>query len=85
MCIYIKNNLCKWGLGTRGGTMFYRLKMGEDQLPAHGIPLKPMENFINGKLFDKNMKFCILVVHDLTNDISYDGKLNWSKNCYFGG
>ena len=33
-----------------------------------------MENYINGKLFDKNMKFCILVhvVHDLTNDISYD-------------
>ena len=31
------------------------------------------------------MKFCILVVHDLTNDISYDTKLNRSKNCYFGG
>ena len=28
-----------------------------------------MENYINGKLFDKNMKFCILVVHDLTNII----------------
>ena len=65
--------------------MFYKLKMGEDQLPAHEIPLKPMENYINGKLFDKNMKFCILVVHDLTNDISYDIKLNRSKNCYFGG
>ena len=40
MCIYITNNLCKWGLGTRGGgTMFYRLKMGEGQLPAHEIPL----------------------------------------------
>ena len=44
-----------------------------------------MENYINGKFFDKNMKFCILVVHDLTNDISYDAKLNMSKNCYFGG
>ena len=44
-----------------------------------------MENYINGKLFDKNMKFCILVVHDLTNDISYDAKLNMSRNCYFGG
>ena len=44
-----------------------------------------MENHINGKLFDKNMKFCILMVHDLTNDISYDAKLNRSKNCYFGG
>ena len=44
-----------------------------------------MENYINGKLVDKNMKFCILVVHDLTNDISYDAKLNRSKNCYFWG
>ena len=44
-----------------------------------------MENYINGKHFDKNMKFCILVVHDLTNDISYDAELNRSKNCYFGG
>ena len=40
MRIYITHNLCKWGLGTRGGgTMFYRLKMGEGQLPAHEIPL----------------------------------------------
>ena len=39
MCIYITHNLCKWGLGTRGGTMFYRLEMGEGQLPAHEIPL----------------------------------------------
>ena len=31
------------------------------------------------------MKFCILVVHDLTKDISYDAKVNRSKNCYFGG
>ena len=44
-----------------------------------------MENYINGKLFDKNMKFCILVDHDLTNGISYDAKLNRSKNCYFWG
>ena len=29
------------------------------------------------------MKFCILVVHDLTNDISYDAKLKRSKNFYF--
>ena len=26
MGIYIKSSLCKWGLGTRGGTMFYRQK-----------------------------------------------------------
>ena len=44
-----------------------------------------MENYINGKRFDKNMKFCILVVHNLTNDISYDAKLDRSKNCYFWG
>ena len=44
-----------------------------------------MENNINGKLFDKNMKFCILVDHDLTKGISYDAKLNRSKNCYFWG
>ena len=44
-----------------------------------------MENYINGELFDKNMKFCILVVQNLTNDISYDAKLNRPKNCYFRG
>ena len=44
-----------------------------------------MENYINGKLFDKNMTFCILVVHDLTNDISNDAKLNRSENYSFGG
>ena len=44
-----------------------------------------MEKYINGKLFDKNMKFCILLVHILTNDISFDAKLKRSKNCYFGG
>ena len=44
-----------------------------------------MENYVNGKLFGKNMKFCIFVVHHLANDISYDAKLNRSKNCYFGG
>ena len=44
-----------------------------------------MENYINAELFDKNMNFCILVVHDLTNDISYDVNLNRSNKCYFGG
>ena len=42
-----------------------------------------MENYFNGKLFDKNMKFCILVDHDLTYGICYDANLNRSKNCYF--
>ena len=32
----------------------------------------------------KNVKFCIVVVHDLTNDISYDVKLNRSKIWFFG-
>ena len=44
-----------------------------------------MENYIDGKHFDKIMKVCILVIHDLTNYISYDAKLNRSKNCYFWG
>ena len=65
--------------------MFYILKMGEGQLTAHEIPLYPTENYINGKLFDKNMKFGILVVHDVTNDITYDAKLKRSKNFYFMG
>ena len=74
------------GSWNTGGTMLeIQTKMGEGQLPAHEIPLYPMENYVNGKLFDKNMKFCILVIHDLTNDISYGAKVNRSKNCYFGG
>ena len=85
MCIYITHNLCKWGLGTPGGTMFYRQKIGEGQLITQEIPLYPMENYINRKFFDKIMKFCILLVHDLTNDISYDAKLNKSKTCLFSG
>ena len=44
-----------------------------------------MEIYINGKLFDNYMKFCILVDHDLTNGFSYNAKLNRSKNCYFWG
>ena len=43
-----------------------------------------MENYVNRQLSDKSMKFGIIVVHDLTNDISYNAKLNWSKICYFG-
>ena len=35
-----------------------------------------MENYDNRQLSDKSMKFCMLVVHDLTNDISYNAKLN---------
>ena len=42
----------------------------------------PTENDINRSLFDKSMKFCIVVFHDLTNDISYIVR---SKICYLGG
>ena len=35
-----------------------------------------MENYVNRQLSDKSMKFCIVVFHDLTNDISYNAKLN---------
>ena len=43
-----------------------------------------MENDVNRQLSDKSMKFGIMVVHDLTNDIIYNAKLNRSKICYFG-
>ena len=43
-----------------------------------------MENYVNRPLSDKSMKFCIVVVHDLTDNISYNTKLNRSKICYFG-
>ena len=39
MCIYITTNMCKWHLGTRGGGMFYRQKIGEGQLITHEITL----------------------------------------------
>ena len=33
----------------------------------------------------KNMKFCIVVVRNRTNDISYNAQLNRFKSCFFGG
>ena len=45
MCIYIKSSMCKWGLGTLGGTMFYRQKT------KGGVGLKHTKYVIaNGKL-----------------------------------
>ena len=39
-CVSIKHTICVNGvLEHGGGAMFYRLKMGEGQLPAHEIPL----------------------------------------------
>ena len=43
-----------------------------------------MEKYVNRPLSDKSMKFGIMEVHDLTNDIDYKAKLNRSKICYFG-
>ena len=65
--------------------MFYRQKIGEGQLTTHEIPLIIANGKLHRKLFDKSMKFCIFVVHDVTNEISYDAKLNRSKNCHFLG
>ena len=41
-----------------------------------------MENYINRQLSGKRMKFCIVVVRDLTNDIYYNAKLKRSKIGY---
>ena len=41
-----------------------------------------MEHYINRQLSDKRMKLCIVVVHDLSNDISYNAKLYRPKICY---
>ena len=43
-----------------------------------------MENYVNRQLSDQSMKFGIIVVDDLSNDISYNAKLKRSKFCYFG-
>ena len=43
-----------------------------------------MENYVNRPLSNKNMKFGMMVVHGLTNNISYNAKLNRSKISYFG-
>ena len=46
-----------------------------------------MDNYGNRPLsdnMDKSMKFGIMVVYDVTNDISYNAKLNRSKIFYFG-
>ena len=44
-----------------------------------------MENYVNRPYSDKSMKFCIVVVHDLTNDISSNAKLNRLKKLLFWG
>ena len=34
------------------------------------------KNYLNCPISDKSMKFGIMVVHDLTNNIGYNAKLN---------
>ena len=67
-----------------GRTMFYRQKIKGVSAYNTQNTLWPMENYVNRPLSDKSMKFGIMVVHDLTNDISYNAKLNRSKFCYYG-
>ena len=83
--LYITNNMWKLRLGTRGGGG------GGDvlQTKTRGGPAyntwNTAENYINRQFFHKIIKCRILVVHDFTNDISYDAKPNRSKTCHFGG
>ena len=44
-----------------------------------------MENYVNRPLYDKSMKFCIVVDHDLTNGFSHNSKQNRSQNSLFWG
>ena len=84
----MRHNLYKWGIDTPGGggggQCSTAKKWGR-------VSLQHMKYVItNGKLhqsltFDKSMKFCIVVVHGLTNDISYVVKLNRSKILIFLG
>ena len=86
MYIYIRHNLYKWGLDTRGGDNVLQTKnRGEVQLTTHEIRYyqRKITSIVN--FFDKSMKFRIIVVHDLTNNISYDVKLKRSKIRFFGG
>ena len=58
------------------------IKKGGGQLTTHDISYSQRKiNYIRS-LFDKSIRYCIVLVHDLTNDISYDAKLNGSKICY---
>ena len=73
-----------WYTGGGGVTMFYRQKIKGVSAYNTQNTLYPMENYVNRPFSDKSMKFGIMVVHDLTKDISYNVELNRSKICYFG-
>ena len=64
--MFITSNLCKYSLGRREG-VFYRLKRGRASLNNMKY------NINNGKL---HQSLTFLLKHKLTNDISYDTKLN---------
>ena len=64
--------------------MFYRQKIKRVSVYNTQNTLLTMEIYVNRQLSDKSMTFGIIVVHDLTNDISYNAKLKRSKFCYFG-
>ena len=59
--------------------------MGVVQLTTHEISYSQRKIKSIVHFLIKNMKFCIVVVHNLTYDISYDAKLYKSKMCYFWG
>ena len=83
-CVSILQTICVNGVLEHGGDVL-QTKNGVEQAYNTWNTVIANGNYINGSLFDKNMKFCILVINDLTNDISYDVKLKKSKNCYFWG
>ena len=74
------------GLGTRGGggTMFYKQKMRRGVGLQYTKYVIASGKYVNRPLSNKSMKFCIAVVHNITNDIGYNAKLNRSKISYFG-
>ena len=72
-----------WNTGGGGGGNVLQTKNGGGPASSTCYSQWKITSMVNFLL--KNMKFCTLVVHDLINYISYDAKLNRSKNCYFGG
>ena len=54
--------------------------------PVNGILVQRIivKKWLDRSLFDKGMKFGIVVVYSITKDISYDAKQNRSKIWYFG-
>ena len=70
---------------TGGGTMFHRQKITGVSACNTQNTLQLMENYVNRPLSDKSMNFCKVVVHDLTNDISYNCQAEQIQNLLFEG